>query len=195
MHRIAQGVLVTVVAVGLSTPITSTAAQNEPKTAKTFKGSIVVAYEPCTSPDTVTDAATQACSTPVRSDPACGFGTSNGLPKGKGQLLIKSKDLQGWLVKLKLLNVEDACDGQQMHFDVTYRSTGHNCGGSDCTAVNQTATIADCTVERGVCKINVPVTNLPPDIINSGGTELVDMYVRHGSLRAFDVGLLSDGTL
>lgn len=193
-RRSVGGILALVGCVGLLTSA-AFADHNEPKVAKSIKGNVVTAYEPCTAPDTITDSdkgSLLACSVPVRSDPTCGFGTLNGLPKGKGQLQLKSLDDRGWSIKLKLLGLEQpACDGETMTFVVTYRATAHNCGGMACTAADQTVELAHCTVERGVCKINVPTHPLLYDLRAPGGTEVLRFSVTHNSLRAFEIGMLS----
>jgi hypothetical protein len=67
-------------------PVLATHPNPGPK-AKKITGDLVMAYEPCTTPDTALDGYPTfgGCSAPVRSDPACGFG-----PTGRGQVKMKA---------------------------------------------------------------------------------------------------------
>jgi hypothetical protein len=193
VHQLVVGVIVS--AAGVCLLANSANAQfNRPGQAKSIKGNILTAYAPCTAPDTTTADGLPACSTPVRSDPTCGFGLLNGQPHGKGQVQVKTVPGRGWSVKLKLLGLEPACEGHQMTFRLSYRTTAKTCGGTFCTAADQTVTVSSCTVERSVCKINVPhgvpATNLL-DINAEGTTELFDFHVLHNGVRAFDIGVVS----
>src|SRR6266850_6272423 len=94
----------TVASALLSRPVL--AQFNEPGTAKAVKVSVVTAYEPCTTPNTVTSDLTPAC-TAVRSDPVCGF-----VGAGHGLMYFRTKGSTGWAVKIVLLNLEDNCIGE-----------------------------------------------------------------------------------
>jgi hypothetical protein len=197
MCRMPQVIVrIVVAAAGVGFLATSAGAQNEPAQAKSIKGSVLTAYEPCTAADTTTADGFPACSTPVRSNPGCGFAPHNGQPHGKGQVQVKTVAGRGWSVKLHVLGLEAACEGEQLDLVVSYRTTARACGDAFCTGVDRSATLASCTVERGSCKTNVPSgtpTLNQADINAASGSELRDLVVTNNGLRTFVIGIVSAG--
>jgi hypothetical protein len=154
--------------------------------AKKVIADLVVAYEPCTAPDTVTDgSAFPACATPVRSDPLCGFGAN-----GKGQLKIKASGTR-LRIGFKLTGLDVPCEGEIMGVVFRWRVTGHQCGGAACT-VDETTYMpgyGGCTVTGGVCVLT-STGDLPA--LSSGGQTGVEFIgadiVRAGTITTFRTG-------
>jgi hypothetical protein len=157
--------------------------------AKAVQADLVMAYEPCTSPDTEIDAsAFPACSTPVRSDPVCGYG-----PKGKGHLTFRVSG-QNLGVAFRLHGLDAGCEGRTMSLIFHWRVTGDDCGGAGCT-LDETKFIPSfsyCTVKNGRCVLSGPPE--PFSFLRAGarsGVELrgADVY-RDGRTRSFTIGLV-----
>jgi hypothetical protein len=170
MSKIVNSVLVAAIAIGV-TAGAALAQYNEPNVAKAVKGSIVTAYQPCTTPNTTTSNATPAC-TVVRNDPICGFA---GL--GHGLMFLKSKGTTGWAVKIVLLGLEDACKNQTLHFYATLRTTTNDCAQSPCTVDTPNVDLGSCIVTHtGKCGISTPVFATPALITKAGGSEVTDLH-------------------
>jgi len=186
MHRI----ILAVVIVGVfSAHMALAAPPNEPKIAKTAKVSVVTAYEPCTSPTLTTSTGDAACPA-VRSDPGCGFGTGHGL------MYVRTKGATGWAVKIVLLGLESACEGQTIQFFASLRSTSDECGtgplGPSCTVGFPNILLGPCTVTHtGFSGLSTPVFATPALLTKLGGVEITDLVGKRGSLTSFRYGIVT----
>ena len=174
MRTIVNGIMVTATGIGLLAGV-APADHNEPFKAKAVKVNLVTAYEPCTSPNTMTDDNIQACAPPVRSDPLCSFSG------GQGSVQIKTIDQRGFQIKLKVKGLEEACDGATLTFLASARNTSHNCAGIPCTAVDQpSVSLGTCTVQRGVCIVFGVL--IFPGGAERGGVEMNNIILKRGTL-------------
>jgi hypothetical protein len=120
-----------------------------------FTASLVTAYTPCTKPNAVTRATAgvplPTCM-PVRPvDPQCVFG-----PGGRGRLSASAMEND---VKIDI-QVEGLtnCDGHELTFVVSSRSTVDFCPGGLCTTIEvKDFPVATCTVRKGGCAVNSTV--------------------------------------
>ena len=173
MRKIVKFAPVAAVAIGLLTAGAALAQYNEAGIGKTFKVTLVTAYQPCTTPNTTTSDNTPAC-TAVRSDPTCGFvGGAHGL------MYIRSAGSKGWVVKTSMLGLENACKGKTIHFYATLRtSMSSECTGSACTVDTANVDLGSCVInDNGKCLVNVPLFTTPGLIKKYGGSELTDVKV------------------
>jgi len=156
--------------------------------AKKVVADLVMAYEPCTVPDTATDGlGYPACAAPVRSDPGCGFG-----PKGKGKLKISvSPSKMKVIVSLRGLDV--GCEASVMAVILRGRATGDGCAGAPCTTTDAFASSwSACTVTGGKCVISAAVAAFP--YLPQGARTGVELHgadvIRDGTLRPFATGFV-----
>ena len=181
MHRIF--VSLTAMAVGIAALSSTAHAQfNTPFKGKQFKGNLMTAYLPCTTPDTTTDDAIPACTTPVRSTPSCGWGG------GQGKIQLKMQTVGNVDTRIKLTSLDAACEGLTLTVQAMVRRTGHWCSGNVCQTVDTPAALGTCAVQHQTCKINGQL-NLPGGP-NIGQTEILDLAILNGTSRVFDVGLV-----
>jgi hypothetical protein len=184
MQRIITGLAI--IALGLTVAASTAHAQNfnSPFKGKQFKGNLMTTYSACTAPDTMTDDNVQACSTIVRVDDNCGFGG------GQGKIQLKTQTVGNYDARLKLVTLDQGCEGRNLDFMGTVRRTGHYCGGNICTVVDSTFQIGTCKVLRGVCKFGGQF--VWPGGTAQGNTEFVDIFVKDNAsgLRVFDIGLV-----
>jgi hypothetical protein len=181
MQRMITGLVA--VALGLTVVATTAHAQfNSPFKGKQFKGNMMVTYQPCTTPDVMTDDNVPACSAIVRTDPNCGYGG------GQGKIQLKAQTVGNYDARLKLVTLDAGCEGHTLSFIAVVRRTGRYCGGNVCTAQDSTFQFGQCVTQRGVCKFGGQFTW--PGGPGTGNTEIKDIYVTDGGLRVFDVGLV-----
>jgi hypothetical protein len=173
-------------ALGLLVASQAMALHNQPDKGKNFKVNLMTAYEPCTSPDTVTDDAVPACSTLQRSDPTCGF------VGGQGKVQLKSLTVGNQAYRIKMNGLDVACSGQTLNFFISYRKTGHLCNGgiTSCTTQDVLAhALGGCVVDdRGKCKLSG--AQFLPGGANIGQIEILEVYVERTGLRSFNTGLI-----
>lgn len=120
-----------------------------------FVASLVTAYTPCTKPNSVTRATAgvplPTC-TPVRPvDPQCAYG-----PGGRGRMSATAMEND---VKIDV-QVEGLtnCDGHELTFVVTSRSTVDFCPDGLCTTIEvKDFPVGTCTVQKGNCTVNSTV--------------------------------------
>jgi hypothetical protein len=171
----------------LSSPATATHPDPGSK-AKKIVADLVMAYEPCTAPDTVTDEFDfPACATPVRSDPGCGFG-----PNGKGKLRITVLP-RSFRVTFNLQGLDAGCEGSIMGVVLRWRATGDDCSGAPCTLTDAfNPGFAACTVTGGKCVLEpsgIPFSFLP--VGARTGVELRGAdIIRDGTMRPFTMGFV-----
>ncbi len=154
--------------------------------AKKIAADLVMAYEPCTTPDTATDEfGWDACATPVRSDLGCGFG-----PKGKGRLKIVSSPTR-LNVTVNLRGLDAGCEGSIMAVVLHWRATGDDCAGAPCTLTDAfMPSWGACTVTDGKC--DIPPAGSPFAFLPIGARTGVELrgadIIRNGTLRPFAMG-------
>jgi len=173
MRKIVKFAPVAVVAIGL-TAGAAFAQSGEAGIGKTFKVTLVTAYQPCTAPNTTTSDNTPAC-TAVRSDPGCRF-----VQGGHGLMYVRSLGSKGWAVKTSFLGLDNSCRGQTLHFYATLRtSMGTECTGSACTVDTPNVDLGSCVVdvEKAKCIVNTPLFTTPTLITKYGGSEITDVKV------------------
>ena len=181
MQRILIGLAALAVSLGVMT--TSAHAQfNSPFKGKQFKGNLMVAYNPCTAPDTQADDNTPACTTIARSDTNCGYGG------GQGKIQLKSQTVGNYDARLKLVTLDAGCEGKTLDFVAVVRRTGRYCSGNVCALADQTFQFGQCVVQHNVCKFGGQFTW--PGGPGTGNTEIKDIYVTDGPNRVFDIGLV-----
>ena len=166
------------------------ASHNEPARAKTFKGSFVTAYEPCTDPDTTTADGLPAC-TAVRSNPDCGFG-----PRGSGTFnAVARADVVG--VAITLYGLETGCENHTLQALVDLSFTGDACvNGEPCTTATGPRTLtAGCQVIAGKCRMKADVFLVPLGLAGAGVTVL-DLRIMDIDTQqiAFHSGVLIPGS-
>lgn len=161
----------------------------QPAKAQVFKGTLVTAYAPCTSPNTATTPTEvvglswPACTPAVRENPTCGFG-----PDGSGQVEFRtSGDKIG--VKIKVRGLDAGCEGTVIAAGFSFDVTGDLCDGVTCTSPFSTAW-AGCTVIGGRCSTGNTSRFF---FLRSGGRSgmvprAVDVY--SDGVRAFQMGVL-----
>lgn len=171
-------------ALGLLVASQAMALHNQPDKGKNFKVNLMTAYEPCTSPDTVTDDAVPACSTLQRSDPTCGF------VGGQGKVQLKSLTVGNQAYRIKMNGLDVACSGQTLNFFISYRKTGHLCAGTACTTEDVVAhPLGSCSVsDNGVCKVNGSL--FLPGGADVGQIEILEVWAERLGLRSFNTGLI-----
>jgi hypothetical protein len=139
------------------------AFHDEPRRARTFKATLVTAYVPCTSPNTVTTGvpALPACYPAVRSDPVCGFQSANFLDAGFGRASGKSRTSGDIQVIVSAKGLAQGCEGQTLCGLVTVRATTHRCAQGPCTVPDVTFTgstpTACCVVTNGNCYVSTTI--------------------------------------
>jgi hypothetical protein len=162
---------------------TALALHNQPFKGKSFKTNIVTGYEPCTTPNTVTDDGLPACNPPQRTDPICGFGL------GQGKLQLKAQSVGNTAVRVKLNGLDPGCEGTVLTFAASLRRTGHHCGATPCTLVDAVEVpIGACAVQRATCKASGHLVF--PGGTSAGQIEIREIVVRRGGLRAFRIGII-----
>ncbi len=151
MHRVIAAVGMFAV-VTLAATTASAQLLNQPTKGKSFKSNIMMAYEECTVPTTITGTGVAAC-VPVRADTVCGFSET----KGQGKFQLKSGNTGNYTVRAKFNKLSPACEGHQINFDILVRRSGEHCAGDlgspgNCTMIDQTLPITSCTVINNSCK-------------------------------------------
>ena len=161
------------------------ATHDEPGRGKAVKISMVTTYEPCTSPNTITEGGlpTPACSPPVRSDPVCGFGAQDGqvgMAKAKG--VVHDGDVR---LSVVASGLGSGCEGHKLCGVVRVRVSTHRCSLSPCTTsdieLTNLSDTACCTVTNGNCKLNTTVNTEVFDALRVGqraGIELLGCGLR-----------------
>lgn len=156
--------------------------------ARKVAADLVMAYEPCTAPDTVTDGFSYpACAAPVRSDPGCGFG-----PSGRGKLKIASTPNK-LSVTFNLRGLDPGCEGSIMGVVLHWRATGEDCGSAPCTLTDAFEPgWGACTVTAGKCVL-VPSGDLftfLPEGARTGVELRGADLIRDGTMRPFTMGFV-----
>ena len=180
-------VVVTATVVGIASQALAVHPDPGPR-AKRIVADLVMAYEPCTTPDAATDTFNyDACSAPVRSDPTCGFG-----PDGKGTLKIAStpKNLR---VTFNLRGLTAGCEGSFMGVVLHWRATGDDCSGATCTLTdNFDPGWGACQVTGGKCVL--PLAGGTFAFLPVGARTGVELrgadIVRENTFRPFAMGFV-----
>ena len=113
----------------------SSGSHDEPKRAKSVKAALITAYEPCTSPNTVTQGSAlpiPACSPPARSDPECGFQGAfftAGYAKASGVTTPIGDFRLSYVAK----NLNPGCEGRKLCAVAEVRVTTDQCQMKPCT--------------------------------------------------------------
>ena len=113
----------------------SSGSHDEPKRAKSVKAALITAYEPCTSPNTVTQGSSlpiPACSPPERSDPECGFQGpffTAGYAKASGVTTPIGDFRLSYVAK----NLNPGCEGRKLCAVAEVRVTTDQCQMKPCT--------------------------------------------------------------
>ena len=113
----------------------SSGSHDEPKRAKSVKAALITAYEPCTSPNTVTQGSSlpiPACSPPERSDPECGFQGpffTAGYAKASGVTTPIGDFRLSYVAK----NLNPGCEGRKSCAVAEVRVTTDQCQMKPCT--------------------------------------------------------------
>jgi hypothetical protein len=161
----------------------------QPARARVFKGTLVTAYAPCTTPNTATTPTEvngltwPACTPAVRENPTCGFG-----PDGSGQVEFRtSGDKIG--VKVKVRGLDAGCEGTLIAVNFLFDVTGDLCDGATCTLPFESSWGA-CTVTEGRCSMgdNSRFFFLSPGGRSGMVPRAVDVY--SNGVRAFQLGVL-----
>lgn len=160
---------------------------DEPGRGKALKMTLVTAYEPCTSPNTITAGGLPqpACHPPDRSDPVCGFGALFGqVGMGKAKGVVKDGDIE---LSVSASGLGNGCEGLRLCGVVAVRVTTDRCanGMSPCTTsdielTNESDT-ACCRVFNGNCKLKTSINTEVFDALRLGqraGVELLGCGLR-----------------
>jgi hypothetical protein len=159
------------------------ALHNQPFKGKNFKINLMTAYAPCTSPNAMTDDGLDAC-VPVRSDPSCGFGG------GQGKVQLKALTIGNTSFRIKINGLDQFCEGQVLQFYISYRKTGHHCGGNSCTTVDVVNhPLGSCSTHNSVCKTSGAI--FLPGGAQAGQVEILNVHAEHNGVPAFTTGLIT----
>jgi hypothetical protein len=140
------------------------AFHDEPQRARSFKGPLITAYQPCASPNTTTLGfpALPACYPAVRMDPLCGF-TSQTTASGYGKAAGKSKPNGDFAVYVAAKGLNGGCEGQTLCGIVRVRATTHRCSQGPCTVMDLdfsgASPTACCTVVSGNCTVSTTINS------------------------------------
>ncbi len=167
---------------------------NQPTRGKSFKTNIMVAYEECTTPDTVTSTHNLlACSSPVMVDPTCGFAQARGAAK----LQMKAGNIGNIAIRVRFNKLAPGCQGNVINFEVRVRRSGPYCSGAlgnpgNCTMSDFTQQVTSCVVTNGKCKAS-------EQFFLGGGAEPGQIELRdviitnlsHEGKRSFRIGTIN----
>jgi len=178
-------VLIALVVAGLGVAAThADAFLNQPTKGKNFKVNLMTAYEPCTSPNAMTDDGFDACMPPVRSNPNCGF------DGGQGKVQLKALTVGNTDFRIKLQGLDTFCEGQTLNFFITFRKTGIHCGIGECTMVTVVGhPLGSCAVQNSQCKTNGQL--FLPGGADQGQVEIIEVYAEQNGDRTFNTGLIT----
>lgn len=139
-------------------------AHDEPKRAKSVKAPLVTAYEPCTSPNTLTggDIPLPACAPPVRSDPECGF-QGPFFKAGYGKAAATTKSLGDLRMSFVATGLAPGCEGRKLCAAASIRMTTDRCQIHPCTVdipdLFVTSATGCCTVTGGICRVKTSINS------------------------------------
>ena len=157
---------------------------NQPTKGKNFKVNLMTAYQPCTTPNTMTDDGKQACSPLVRLNPNCGF------DGGLGKVQLKAQTVGNTAFRIKLTGLDQFCENAVLNFFISFRKTGIHCGIDECTMVDQIgATLGSCNVSHGLCSTAGQL--FLAGGADKGQVEILEVYVEENGIRTFNSGLIT----
>jgi len=153
----------------------SSGSHDEPKRAKSVKAALITAYEPCTSPNTVTQGSSltiPACSPPARSDPECGFQGAfftAGYAKASGVTTPIGDFRLSYVAK----NLNPGCEGRKSCAVAEVRVTTDQCQMKPCT-FDLPQWFVDsvtgcCIVASGQCRVSTSINSEMLGTLTPGG--------------------------